>query len=129
MHVGNLRTALYAFLKAKSAGGTVILRIEDTDQERYVEGAVDIIYKTPVSYTHLLRPDTLYFGGGTPSLLTPAQAARLIRAAGPVPGAEHRIFRMHRPDQCLLFDDALAVFTLRVNVRVVIKYRDPEVIA
>ena len=42
MHVGNLRTALYAFLKAKSAGGTFILRIEDTDQERYVEGAVDI---------------------------------------------------------------------------------------
>ena len=35
-----------------------------------------------------LRPDTLYFGGGMPSLLTPAQAARLIRAAGPVPGAE-----------------------------------------
>ena len=46
MHVGNLRTALYAFLKAKSAGGTFILRIEDTDQERYVEGAVDIIYNT-----------------------------------------------------------------------------------
>ena len=35
-----------------------------------------------------LRPDTLYFGGGTPSLLTPAQAKRLIRAADPVPGAE-----------------------------------------
>ena len=35
-----------------------------------------------------LRPDTLYFGGGTPSLLTPAQAERLIRAADPVPGAE-----------------------------------------
>lgn len=46
MHVGNLRTALYAFLKAKSADGTFILRIEDTDQERYVEGAVDIIYNT-----------------------------------------------------------------------------------
>ncbi len=46
MHVGNLRTALYAYLLAKSKGGKFILRIEDTDQERYVEGAVDIIYKT-----------------------------------------------------------------------------------
>ena len=46
MHVGNLRTALYAYLKAKSCGGTFVLRIEDTDQERYVEGAVDIIYNT-----------------------------------------------------------------------------------
>lgn len=46
MHVGNLRTALYAYLLTKSKGGKFILRIEDTDQERYVEGAVDIIYKT-----------------------------------------------------------------------------------
>ena len=46
MHVGNLRTALYAFLTAKSQGGKFLLRIEDTDQERYVEGAVDIIYNT-----------------------------------------------------------------------------------
>ena len=46
MHVGNLRTALYAYLMAKSQDGTFILRIEDTDQERYVEGAVDIIYDT-----------------------------------------------------------------------------------
>ena len=46
MHVGNLRTALYAYLKAKSCGGTFVLRIEDTDQERYVEGAVEIIYNT-----------------------------------------------------------------------------------
>ena len=46
MHVGNLRTALYAFLIAKHAGGDFILRIEDTDQERYVDGAIDIIYKT-----------------------------------------------------------------------------------
>jgi len=46
MHVGNLRTALYAFLIAKSQGGKFLLRIEDTDQERYVEGAVDIIYNT-----------------------------------------------------------------------------------
>ncbi len=46
MHVGNLRTALYEYLVAKSLGGTFVLRIEDTDQERKVEGAVDIIYNT-----------------------------------------------------------------------------------
>ena len=46
MHVGNLRTALYAYLIAKHEGGTFMLRIEDTDQERYVEGAVEIIYRT-----------------------------------------------------------------------------------
>lgn len=51
MHVGNLRTALYAYLIAKHEGGDFLLRIEDTDQERYVEGAVDIItepWKKPV---------------------------------------------------------------------------------
>jgi len=46
MHVGNLRSALYEFLIAKHADGDFMLRIEDTDQERYVEGAVDIIYNT-----------------------------------------------------------------------------------
>lgn len=46
MHVGNLRTALYAYLIAKHEDGTFMLRIEDTDQERLVEGAVDIIYRT-----------------------------------------------------------------------------------
>ena len=46
MHIGNLRTALYAWLLARKNGGDFILRIEDTDQERYVEGAVDLIYKT-----------------------------------------------------------------------------------
>ena len=46
MHVGNLRTALYAYLIAKHEGGDYILRIEDTDQERYVEGATEIIYNT-----------------------------------------------------------------------------------
>ena len=46
MHVGNLRTALYEYLIAKHENGSFILRIEDTDQERYVEGAVDIIYRT-----------------------------------------------------------------------------------
>ena len=46
MHVGNLRTALYTYLIAKHEGGDFILRIEDTDQERHVEGAEDIIYRT-----------------------------------------------------------------------------------
>ena len=49
MHVGNLRTALYAFLIAKHEDGTFMLRIEDTAQERLVEGAVDIIYRTLAS--------------------------------------------------------------------------------
>ena len=46
MHIGNLKAALFGYLLAKNAGGKFILRIEDTDQERIVEGAVDVIYKT-----------------------------------------------------------------------------------
>ena len=46
MHIGNLRTALYEYLIAKSQDGDFILRIEDTDQKRYVEGSIDIIYNT-----------------------------------------------------------------------------------
>lgn len=46
MHIGNLRTALYEYLIAKAQGGDFLLRIEDTDQKRYVEGATDIIYNT-----------------------------------------------------------------------------------
>ncbi len=46
MHIGNLRTALYEYLIARKHGGKFILRIEDTDQERYVEGATEVIYKT-----------------------------------------------------------------------------------
>ncbi len=46
MHIGNLRTCLYAYLFAKKNNGKFVLRIEDTDQERYVEGAVDVIYST-----------------------------------------------------------------------------------
>ena len=46
LHIGGLRTALYSFLYAKKQGGKFILRIEDTDQGRYVEGAVEIIYRT-----------------------------------------------------------------------------------
>ena len=51
MHVGNLRTALYAYLIAKHENGQFLLRIEDTDQEREMEGAVDIIYRTLTAAT------------------------------------------------------------------------------
>ncbi len=59
MHVGNLRTALYEYLVAKSQQGTFVLRIEDTDQERYVEGATDVIYNTirTVGLKHDEGPD------------------------------------------------------------------------
>ena len=56
MHIGNLRTALYEYLIAKSQGGKFILRIEDTDQERYVDGAVDIIFST-LSTTGLIHDE------------------------------------------------------------------------
>ena len=46
MHIGNLRSALYAYLIARSNSGQFILRIEDTDQERIVEGSVEVIYQT-----------------------------------------------------------------------------------
>ena len=58
MHVGNLRTALYAYLIAKHEDGTFILRIEDTDQERFVEEALDIIipkYLTSLLYGALVE--------------------------------------------------------------------------
>ena len=59
MHVGNLRTALYAWLLARKNEGTFILRIEDTDQERLVEGATDIIFNTlaETGLTHDEGPD------------------------------------------------------------------------
>ena len=59
MHVGNLRTALYTWLIARSTGGTFILRIEDTDQGRLVDGAVDVIYRTMAEcgLTHDEGPD------------------------------------------------------------------------
>lgn len=59
MHVGNLRTALYEYLTAKHEGGTFVLRIEDTDRERYVEGATQVIYDTMklAGLTHDEGPD------------------------------------------------------------------------
>ncbi|MCI8341810.1 MAG: glutamate--tRNA ligase [Firmicutes bacterium] len=62
MHIGNLRTALYEYLIAKKNGGKFVLRIEDTDQERYVEGAVDIIYNT-LKLTGLVHDEGPDIGG------------------------------------------------------------------
>ncbi|MBE7035051.1 MAG: glutamate--tRNA ligase [Ruminococcaceae bacterium] len=62
MHIGNLRTALYAYLIAKKDGGDFILRIEDTDQERYVDGAVDLIYRT-MAETGLIHDEGPDIGG------------------------------------------------------------------
>ncbi|MFB0921207.1 MAG: glutamate--tRNA ligase [Oscillospiraceae bacterium] len=62
MHVGNLRTALYTYLIAKKNGGKFILRIEDTDQGRLVEGATDVIYKT-LKDCHLTHDEGPDIGG------------------------------------------------------------------
>ncbi|MEG0988094.1 MAG: glutamate--tRNA ligase [Clostridium sp.] len=62
MHVGNLRTALYAYLIAKHEGGDYLLRIEDTDQERFVEGATEIIYNT-LKDTGLIHDEGPDIGG------------------------------------------------------------------
>ena len=64
MHVGNLRTALYTWLIARHAGGTFILRIEDTDQGRLVEGATDVIYRT-MKECHLDHDEGPDVGGPT----------------------------------------------------------------
>lgn len=75
MHVGNLRTALYAYLIAKHEGGDFLLRIEDTDQERFVEGATEIIYRTleKTGLVHDEGPDK--DGGVGPYVQSERQAA------------------------------------------------------
>ena len=75
MHVGNLRTALYAYLIAKHDGGDFLLRIEDTDQERFVEGATEIIYRTleKTGLIHDEGPDK--DGGVGPYVQSERQAA------------------------------------------------------
>ncbi len=75
MHVGNLRTALYAYLIAKHEGGDFLLRIEDTDQERFVEGALEIIYRT-LAKTGLLHDEGPDRDGGVgPYVQSDRQAA------------------------------------------------------
>lgn len=75
MHVGNLRTALYAYLIAKHEDGDFLLRIEDTDQERFVEGATEIIYRTleKTGLVHDEGPDK--DGGVGPYVQSQRQAA------------------------------------------------------
>ena len=85
MHVGNLRTALYAYLKAKSEGGTFILRIEDTDQVRQVEGAVDIIYNT-LRQTGLLWDEGPDIGGPVGPYVQSERPARHTTASAPPNG-------------------------------------------
>ena len=75
MHVGNLRTALYAYLIAKHEGGDYLLRIEDTDQERYMEGATEIIYRT-LEQTGLIHDEGPDKDGGVgPYVQSERQAA------------------------------------------------------
>lgn len=75
MHVGNLRTALYAYLIAKHENGDFLLRIEDTDQERLVEGATEIIYRT-LEKTGLLHDEGPDKDGGVgPYVQSERQAA------------------------------------------------------
>ena len=80
MHVGNLRTALYTYLIARHGQGKFILRIEDTDQGRLVEGAVDVIYKT-MAECHLEHDEGPDVGGPVAPLCadraqTPLQGVR-----------------------------------------------------
>ena len=77
MHVGNLRTALYAYLIAKHEGGKFMLRIEDTDQERFMEGALEIIYRTlaKTGLVHVEGPDK--DGGVGPYVQSERQAQGL----------------------------------------------------
>ena len=90
MHVGNLRSALYEFLIAKHAGGEFMLRIEDTDQERYVEGATEIIYRTleTAGLKHDEGPDKDGgYGPGTKAPTSAAPSAPMCRV-----NARHRAF-------------------------------------
>lgn len=87
MHVGNLRTALYTWLIARHAGGTFILRIEDTDQGRLVEGATDVIYRTmkECGLDHDEGPDI-----GGPRALHPVPAPGPVSALRTAPGRKGR---------------------------------------
>ena len=78
-HIGGMRTAIFAWLLARHYGGKFILRIEDTDQERYVEGAVEIIYRTleKTGLIHDEGPDK--DGGVGPYVQSERQASGISR--------------------------------------------------
>ena len=86
MHVGNLRTALYTWLIARHYGGKFLLRIEDTDQGRLVEDAVDVIYKTlrKCGLTWDEGPDV----GGPVGPYVPDGAPRTVRQIRRASGGE-----------------------------------------
>ena len=88
MHVGNLRTALYTWLIARHADGTFILRIEDTDQGRLVEGATDVIYRTmkECHLDHDEGPDV----GGPAGPYIQSERRDLYRHLRPAPGGKGR---------------------------------------
>lgn len=79
MHVGNLRSALYEYLIAKHAGGDFIIRIEDTDQERFVEGATEIIYRTLDNAGILYDEGPKKDGGFGPYVQSERKAAGIYR--------------------------------------------------
>ena len=98
MHVGNLRTALYTWLIARHAGGTFILRIEDTDQGRLVEGATDVIYRTMAEcgLTHDEGPDVggpvgPYIQSGAGTCISPTPTCWWKRAPPTTASARGRI--------------------------------------
>ena len=87
MHVGNLRTALYTYLMAKHDDGTFILRIEDTDQGRYVEGAVDVIY---IPFAHRKTAVQVSPYGGSRFI---CRTSRCVCRCGPASAPEHHNHR------------------------------------
>jgi glutamyl-tRNA synthetase len=91
MHVGNLRTALFEYLIAKAAGGVFVLRIEDTDQERQVEGAEQVIYDTlqRVGLVHDEGPDV----GGPYAPYVQSQRRHLYRPYAEQLVAEGKAYR------------------------------------
>ena len=107
MHVGNLRTALYTYLMAKHEDGTFILRIEDTDQGRYVEGAVDVIYNT-LRETGLLWDEGPDVGGPVGPYVQSERMGMFKQYAEqqsphPFCPLAHRLYACGQPAHCAIY--------------------------